>query len=63
MADIEIIKKLLEKVTGYRIWKDTGIPQTTISRWTTGKTPLENMSLRHAIILTKYARDKGIENQ
>ncbi|WP_025729853.1 hypothetical protein [Atopobacter phocae] len=53
-ANLDKIKKILEQQTAYRIYKDTGIAQTTISRWTTGKTPLENMSLKHAITLTSY---------
>lgn len=53
-ADLNKIKKLLSQTTAYRISKDTGIGETTISRWVTGKTPLNKMSLAHAIQLTDY---------
>ncbi|HGA1227371.1 TPA: XRE family transcriptional regulator [Streptococcus suis] len=53
-ADLSKIKKLLSQTTAYRISKDTGIGQTTISRWITGKTDLTKMSLAHAIQLTDY---------
>lgn len=53
-ADLKKIEKLLSQVTAYRISKDTGIGETTISRWVTGKTPLKKMSLEHAIKLTNY---------
>lgn len=53
-ADLNKIKKLLSQTTAYRISKDTGIGETTISRWVTGKTALEKMSLGHAIELTNY---------
>lgn len=52
IANLEKIRKVLNDNSAYRISKETGIGQTTISRWTTGKTPLDKMSLRHAIILT-----------
>ncbi|HFI0256448.1 TPA: hypothetical protein ACGOVD_001117 [Streptococcus suis] len=53
-ADLNKIKKLLSQMTAYRISKDTGIGETTISRWVTGKTALTKMSLGHAIALTNY---------
>lgn len=53
-AELKKIEKLLSQVTAYRISKDTGIGETTISRWVTGKTPLKKMSLDHAIQLTNY---------
>ncbi len=53
IADMAKIKALLEKVTAYRIWKETGIAQTTISAWRTGKVKLENISFAHAAALTK----------
>ena len=58
IADLDKIKKLLETTTAYRISKATGIGETTISRWTTGKTPLEKMSFENAIKLTQYAKER-----
>ena len=60
IADLELIKCLLDTKTGYRISKDTGIGETTISKWTTGKTPLLKMSLENAIKLTNYAKEEKI---
>lgn len=56
-ADFNKIQKLLKTVTAYKISKATGIGDTTISRWVTGKTPIEKMSLENAIKLTKYAEE------
>ena len=58
IADLDKIKKLLETTTAYRISKATGIGETTISRWTTGKTPLEKMSFENDIKLTQYANER-----
>lgn len=58
IADLNKIKKLLETTTAYKISKATGIGETTISRWTTGKTPLEKMSFKNAIKLTQYANER-----
>ncbi|WEV61339.1 hypothetical protein OZX68_03665 [Streptococcaceae bacterium ESL0729] len=57
IADIQLIKWLLENQTAYRIGKATGIGDTTISRWNTGKTELKKMSFDNAIKLTDYARE------
>ncbi|HEP3563287.1 TPA: DUF3553 domain-containing protein [Streptococcus pyogenes] len=56
-ADFNKIQKLLKTVTAYKISKATGIGDTTISRWVTGKTPIEKMSLENAIKLTNYAEE------
>ena len=56
-ADFKKIQKLLKKLTAYKISKATGIGSTTISRWVTGKTPIEKMSLENAIKLTNYAEE------
>ena len=53
IADLNKVKALLEQVTAYRIWKETGIGETTISAWRTGKVKLENISFKHAVALTK----------
>lgn len=60
-ADFNKIQKLLKTVTAYRISKATGISDTTISRWVTGKTPIEKMSLENAIKLTNYAEELEME--
>ena len=49
---------MLETETGYRIAKDTGITQQTISRFQTEATPIESMKLGITIKLTKYAKAK-----
>lgn len=61
-ADFNKIQKLLKTVTAYRISKATGISDTTISRWVTGKTPIGKMSLENAIKLTNYAEELEMEN-
>ena len=61
-ADFNKIQKLLQTVTAYRISKATGIGDTTISRWVTGKTPIGKMSLENAIKLTNYAEELEMEN-
>lgn len=58
IADLDKIKNLLKTTTAYKISKATGIGETTISRWTTGKTPLEKMSFANAIKLTQYAEER-----
>jgi hypothetical protein len=60
-ADFKKIQKLLKKLTAYKISKATGIGSTTISRWVTGKTPIEKMSLENAIKLTDYAEELEME--
>nr|DAN45562.1 MAG TPA: Cro [Caudoviricetes sp.] len=54
-AELEKIEWLLANHSAYSISKATGIGDTTISRWVTGKTPVDGMSLRNAIKLTEYA--------
>ncbi|MGH2105927.1 hypothetical protein [Aerococcus urinaeequi] len=60
VADLSIIKELLDTKTGYKIAKDTDIPQQTISRFQTGITPIENMKLGIAMKLTEYAKRKKL---
>jgi len=57
-ADLDLIRWLLEEsgVSKYQIWKDTGIPQTTLSDLTIGKTLIENMFFNRAAKLTEYAK-------
>lgn len=48
---------LLEKnVTGYALAKTTNIPYTTISDLINGKTSIQNVSLKHAISISKYLK-------
>ena len=64
-ADLSKIQKLLKisktTVTAYKISKATGIGDTTISRWVTGKTPIKKMSLENAIKLTNFAEELEIK--
>lgn len=62
-ADLNKIKELLKTVTAYKISKATGIGSTTISRWVTGKTSIEKMSLENAIKLTNFAEELKIKAQ
>jgi len=50
------IKKLLiaDNPSNYRISKDTGIAQTTLSDYATGKSDIGNMKLDHALKLNGY---------
>lgn len=59
-AELSKIKKLLATETGYAISKATGINQTTIQRWTSGKTDLEDIKFKFAAQLTElYDKLKG----
>ena len=60
-ADLDKIQELLKTVTAYKISKATGIGSTTISRWVTGKTSIEKMSLENAIKLTNFAEELKIK--
>lgn len=55
IADLTKIKWLIENVSGYRIEKETGVSQSTISRLKLGQAKFDNMRLGHAIKLTNYA--------
>lgn len=62
-ADLIKIKKLLATETGYAISKATGINETTIQRWTSGKTDIENIKFKFAAQLTElYDQIKGETN-
>lgn len=52
----ENIKKLLKskEVSKYRISKETGIAQTTLSDYATGKSDIGNMKLDHALKLNEF---------
>ena len=49
-------KELLEnkKITGYALSKGTGIPYTTICDLLNGKTNVNNVSLRNALLIANY---------
>jgi len=55
----ENIKKLFEmvekeEISNYKIYQETGIAQTTLGRFTTGKSKIGNMSLDNAVKLNDY---------
>ena len=49
-------KGLLEKknVSGYALAKNTGIPYTTINDLINGRTIIQNVSLKHALVISDY---------
>ena len=51
-------KELLEskKVTGYALSKNTGIPYTTINDLINGKSIIQNVSLKHALLIADYLK-------
>lgn len=53
IANLDKMRRLLTSISAYRICKETGIGETTISAWRTGKVKLENISFKHAAALTK----------
>ncbi|PMB84616.1 DNA-binding protein [Dolosicoccus paucivorans] len=63
IADMDAVKELLKSEAGYRIAKDTGISQSTISRFQTGESNIENMRFSHAITLTNYFHKKNSEQK
>jgi len=52
----ENIKELLEseKISNYQISKNTGIAQTTLSRFARSESDIGNMSLDNALKLNEY---------
>ena len=48
-------------ISNYKISKDTGIAQTTLSRFSTKKSTVGNMSLDNAIKLNEYYKKRMIE--
>lgn len=56
-ASEALIRKLLfeSDITRYRISKETGIPQNTLSDLVNGKTDIKKMRLDNAAKLTEYA--------
>lgn len=49
------IQKLLDSdITNYRIYKDTGIAQSTLSDLKNGKTTIDSMRLDNALKLNEY---------
>lgn len=49
------IQNLLDSdITNYRISKDTGIAQSTLSDLINGKTTIDSMRLDNALILNEY---------
>ena len=56
ILDKDSLFEFLTNNSRYRIWKETGISQKTLSNYATGITPIGRMSLDNAIKLTEYAR-------
>ena len=57
------IQKLLDSgITNYRIYKDTGIAQSTLSDLKNGKTTIDSMRLDNALKLNKYYLKKVYKN-
>ena len=56
IANYKNVEMLLksEEVSNYKISKDTGIAQSTLSDYSSGKSKIGNMKFEHAIILSNY---------
>lgn len=63
IANAQLIEKLLEKYTAYRISKDTGISYTTVNDWKSKHTSIYKMQLDNAIKLTEYAIKENIDGE
>ena len=61
IANVKLIKAVLEKYTAYRISKDTGISYTTVNDWKSKHTSIYKMQLDNAIKLTEYAIQEKVE--
>lgn len=54
----QTIKKLIESdLTGYQIYKSTGISQTVISTLRNGNRDIDNLTLKTTEKLYEYAKD------
>lgn len=64
-ADSQLISWLLHEsgVSRYKISKDTGITESTLSRLVHGQTHIKNMQFGYAVHLTEYARNLKSENK
>lgn len=51
-----IIKLINSDITGYQIYKDTGLSQTVMSTLRTGKRDIDNLKLGTAEKLYEYAK-------
>lgn len=53
----QIIKKLIESdITGYHIYKETGVSQTVISTLRNGNRDIDNLTLKTTEKLYEYAK-------
>ena len=52
----ELLKE--KQITGYALSKNTGIPYTTINDLINGKTIIQNISLKHALLIADYLKVK-----
>lgn len=59
IIDLNKIKKLLEKKTGYYLSKKLGVSKPTITRWK--EEPL-NMTLKYTVALQKIVDEEEGEN-
>lgn len=58
MSPVEKILKLINsEISAYRISKDTGIPQSKLSRIKSGKIKINNIQLGTALKLSQYYDD------
>ena len=53
----EILKLIDSDITGYKVYKETGLSQTIISDLRNGKRNIDNISLKNAEILADFARN------
>ena len=60
IANVELIEKLLEKYTAYKIGKETGISYSTVNDWKKGITSVYSMKLEYAIKLTEFALKENL---
>lgn len=56
-VDTDKIEWLLENETQYKISKDTGVAQVTLSGLISGKRKIENLTVKVASKLTEYAEE------
>ena len=60
IANVELIEKLLEKYTAYKIGKETGISYSTVNDCKKGITSVYSMKLEYAIKLTEFALKENL---
>ena len=63
IANVKLIKAVLQKYTAYKIGKETGISYSTVNDWKKGITSVYSMKLEYAIKLTEFALKENIEEE